>query len=141
MRTFYSAVVIFLSSFFLYSCSNSPLKKICINGSCVRAEIADTQEGRRQGLMFRQGLAENQGMLFVFEQEAGYGFWMKNMRFPLDIIWADRNKIIVYIYQGALPCKDICKSLIPPLPTQFVLEVNAGFVAKHRIKIGDSLSF
>jgi uncharacterized membrane protein (UPF0127 family) len=63
------------------------------------------------------------------------------MRFPLDIIWIDRNKKIVEIYEYALPCKDVCKTITPQAAALYVLEVNAGFAKKQGIKIGDRLTF
>ncbi|MFH1888728.1 MAG: DUF192 domain-containing protein [Candidatus Omnitrophota bacterium] len=105
------------------------------------AEVADSVDKRQKGLMFRKSLAVNQGMIFVYEEEGRHGFWMKNMRFPLDIIWIDRNHIIAGIYESALPCKDICKSIYSQANAKFILEVNAGFIRKHQIKIGDTASF
>jgi uncharacterized protein len=107
----------------------------------VWVEVAYTPAEQERGLMFRKGLAENHGMLFMFEQENAYGFWMKNMRFPIDIIWVDRDKKIIDIYQYALPCKEICKTMVPKSAAKFVLEVSAGFAQRHRIRLGDSLEF
>jgi uncharacterized membrane protein (UPF0127 family) len=91
--------------------------------------------------MFRKNLANNQGMLFVYQDEGRHTFWMKNMRFPLDIIWIDSNKRVVDIYEFALPCKEFCKTISPQSAAKFILEVNAGFVRKHQIKIGNTVSF
>jgi uncharacterized membrane protein (UPF0127 family) len=118
-----------------------PLKKVCIRDVCIRAELAATGKIRQRGLMFRKSMPENRGMLFIFEKEALFGFWMKNMRFPLDIIWIGRNKKIVEIYEYALPCKDVCKTITPQAAALYVLEVNAGFAKKQGIKIGDRLTF
>jgi len=116
-------------------------EKVCAGNFCVQAEIAATDKAREKGLMFRKSMPENQGMLFVFEEEALYNFWMKNTRFPLDIIWIDSNKRIVDIYEYALPCKDVCKTIAPRTKARFALEINAGLTRKHKIKIGDSLDF
>ena len=91
--------------------------------------------------MFRKYLPEDRGMLFVFEEEKIHSFWMKNMLFPLDIIWMDNHKRIVDIYKEALPCKDLCKTITPKAQAKFVLEVNSGFVEKNQLKIGDSVGF
>lgn len=72
--------------------------------------------------------------------ETTYSFWMKNIQFPLDIIWIGRNKKIVDIYPGALPCEDICKGITPAAAAKFVLEVNSGFAEKNNIKVGDVLT-
>ena len=134
-------IVLVLGIVFIIFNSFKPLKKVCIKDVCIRAELATTDKARRRGLMFRKSMAEDKGMLFIFEQEFLAGFWMKNVRFPLDIIWIDSQKKIVDIYEYALPCKDVCKTISPKANALFVLEVNAGFVKKQGIKIGDSLIF
>jgi uncharacterized membrane protein (UPF0127 family) len=116
-------------------------KKVCAKNFCIQAELAATDKAREKGLMFRKSMPEDQGILFIFEKEALYNFWMKNTRFPLDIIWIDGNKKIVDIYEYALPCKDVCKTIAPRTKALFVLEVNAGFTKKYGMKIGDSLNF
>lgn len=122
-------------------CCPSHSKRVCFGKSCVLAEVADTPAKRQNGLMFRDSLPLNKGMLFVFEKEGEYGFWMKNMHFPLDLLWVDSAKRVVFIYQNALPCKDVCKTLVPRAAARFVVEVNAGFVARNHVQIGDSVSF
>ena len=129
------------------------IKKVCLKDVCVQAEIAGTDAQRQKGLMFREGLPENEGMLFVFEKEARYSFWMKNMRFPLDIIWIDKDKRIADIKTNVPACKEIyesfaggnreksCESFTPYGNALYVLEVNAGFTQKHGIKIGEKVSF
>lgn len=116
-------------------------KKVCLQNICVSAEIADTVSKRTQGLMFRKSLPDNQGMLFVFEREDLYSFWMKNMQIPLDIIWIDKDKRIVDIKTNVPPCKDSCRGLTPRENAQYVLEVSAGFVERNKIRIGDRVDF
>ena len=140
-RAYLVAILYFFLAVFSCGCAKTDTKKVCFKTACIQAELADTQSKRIQGLMFRESLAHNRGMLFVFDKEAQHSLWMKNMRFPLDIIWFDRNKKIVDIYQNALPCKEICKDLIPQSAVAFVLEVNAGFVAKNQIQVGDKVDF
>jgi len=92
--------------------------------------------------MFRDNLGVDQGMLFLLKEEAVHTFWMKNMRFPLDIIWIDKEKKIVDIAKNALPCvNNTCPNLVPRQKSQFVLEVNAGYADKNNIKIGEILDF
>jgi uncharacterized membrane protein (UPF0127 family) len=91
--------------------------------------------------MYRNKLPQNKGMLFVFQEEQIHAFWMKNMRFPLDIIWADADKRIVDIRENALPCQESCPHIVPEFPAKFVLEVNAGFVENNNIQVGDKLEF
>lgn len=128
----------------LCSCSSTFAgneQKVCINKVCIEVELADTQEKRQLGLMFRKSLDKNRGMLFIFEQEGVYSFWMKNMNFPLDLIWIGKDGKVAEIINNALPCNDLCPSIITDKPAKYVLEVNAGFVRKNSIKKGDKFKF
>jgi len=98
-----------------------------VNGKVLSLEIADSPEERRVGLMFRDPLPENHGMLFVFGREQAYSFWMMDMRFSLDIIWIDSNGIVVHIENNVPPCSRACPSYQPNVSALYVLEVNAGF--------------
>jgi len=118
-----------------------PLEKICIENTCLKVEIASSLQERRLGLMFRESLAQDRGMLFVLDPQEGSSFWMKNMRFPLDIIWISKDKVITEIMQNVPQCVESCPDLMPQQKACFVLEVNAGFVKKHRIKTGDKVGF
>jgi uncharacterized membrane protein (UPF0127 family) len=92
--------------------------------------------------MFRDALAQNQGMLLVLEDPRQSAIWMKNMRFPLDIIWISADNKVADLRTNVLPCKSSdCESLYPNNPARYVLEVNAGFSQKNRIKIGDKVFF
>ena len=107
----------------------------------VDVEVADNDEERMQGLMFRESLGENSGMLFVFDNKAKYAFWMKNTLIPLDVIFIDENFNIADIIYAA-PCKeDPCERYIPKTESLYVLEVNGNFTAKNEISIGDKVRF
>ena len=107
----------------------------------VEAEIAVSDEERAKGLMFRESLSENAGMLFVFQDLDYHGFWMKNTLIPLDILWLNERKEIVY-WVTADPCKkDPCSSYSPFQKAKYVLEVAGGFAKKHRLQIGQKLEF
>ena len=121
--------------------ANGTAKKVWIKNICLQAEVVDSDLSRQAGLMFRKELGKDQAMLFVFPQEARYSFWMKNMRFPLDIIWIDQDKIIVDIKNNIPPCQQDCKSFAPQSPAKYVLEVNSGWVQKNRIQINDKVKF
>ncbi len=90
--------------------------------------------------MGREKLEDKRGMLFIFPVEGQHGFWMKNMRFPLDIIWINREDMIVDIKEDVPVCKDICLPLYPQKPALYVLEVKAGFSRKQRLRIGESVN-
>ena len=107
----------------------------------INAEIADDSEERKNGLMFREKLEENSGMLFIFENEESQTFWMKNTLIPLDIIFIGSGFEIVDI-KNAEPCrKDPCKLYASSGPAKYVLEVNAGFAARNELGLGDKMIF
>jgi uncharacterized membrane protein (UPF0127 family) len=112
------------------------------NNSAITAELAVSEEQRARGLMFQEALNSDQGMLFIFEEEGKYSFWMMDMCIPLDILWLDENKRIVHVEQDVPPCKKIpCPSYVSPIPAMYVLELKAGSVKEHGLKMFDKLDF
>jgi hypothetical protein len=112
------------------------------DGSSIAAELAVTGEERARGLMFREKVQPDQGMLFVFDDEGVYPFWMKNTLVPLDILWLGRDRRIVHIAADVPPCKaDPCPSYDPEVPASFVLELRAGGAKARGLKLGDRLEF
>jgi len=105
----------------------------------VQVEIADNQGKRQFGLMYREHLDENAGMIFVFSQPQHLDFWMKHTEIPLDMIFADSNGKIVGIVENATPLSE--RDLGVDGNSQYVLEVNGGFSKRHGIKAGDVLKF
>lgn len=106
-----------------------------IGNAQVTAEVRDTEAGRSQGLSGREKLAEDEGMLFVFDQPGIYPFWMKGMKFPLDFVWIQGDKVVEVRENVGTEEMDI-------KPLQLidkVLEVNSGWVKKQGIKIGDTV--
>lgn len=115
---------------------------VCFSGKCFDAEIASSFSARMKGLMNRQDLVDDAGMLFVFPNEGEYAFWMKNTFIPLDIIWIGKNKEIVYMAENVQPCKSlICPSVSPGKPALYVLELNAGKAGEAGLKEGDKAEF
>jgi uncharacterized membrane protein (UPF0127 family) len=116
--------------------------RIVIVGVTLNVEIAKTPSDQEKGLSDRDSIAPDHGMLFVFDSEGSWGFWMKGMRFSLDIIWFDSQRHAVYIEQALLPCTpQNCPVYVPPVKATYVLEVNAGFVRAHNISLGDTFNF
>ncbi len=108
----------------------------------VRVDIAATPELTARGLMYRREMGWNDGMVFVFDSEDIRPFWMKNTLIPLDIIWLDADRRVVFIAHAVPPCKaDPCPSYPPSRPAKYVVEVNAGFAKKHGVTEGDTLVF
>ncbi len=116
------------------------LPTVRIGGTDVRVTLADTAEKRSRGLSGTSRLEEGEGMLFVFPQEGIYGFWMKDMRYSIDIIWLTEDKEVVYVAENASP-ESYPMSFVPEKPAKYVLEVPAGFAKAHNIAIGSSASF
>jgi hypothetical protein len=116
--------------------------KVCFKNNCFEVELSITNEEQMLGLMFRKSLDINRGMLFVFKEEGGHSFWMKNTLIPLDIIWINRNKEVVFISVNTQPCKeDPCPSVKPSKKAKYVLEINAGISKEIGLKVGDRLEF
>lgn len=104
---------------------------LCPSGDSLRLEIAVSEEERTLGLMFRESLPEDMGMLFVFEECGRHPFWMKNCFFPLDIIWMDREGKVLSVMDHLPPCRrDNCPEYNPDVNACYVLEVNAGKAAE-----------
>lgn len=109
------------------------------SGNYISAELALTPAQWQKGLSGRKELKENQGMLFVFPESSYQSFWMKDMKFSIDIIWVDESFKIVGIEKNLPPCVDKCPTYESPVPVKYVLEVNAGFSEKEKLKEGDVL--
>lgn len=112
------------------------------DGYVVHVEIAADDPTREQGLMFRDRLAEDRGMIFIFPQVGMYPFWMKNTLIPLDMIWIDAEKKVVAVHHDVPPCKaDPCPSYSPDAKGSYVLELAAGAGARHKVVVGSVLKF
>jgi uncharacterized membrane protein (UPF0127 family) len=117
--------------------------KVSIEGYELSAEIPVTGELMSKGLSVKDQLRENESMLFVFEEPLRHTFWMKDMKFPIDIIWLDSNGKIVHIEENLMPCPLvlICPSYAPNADSQYVLETIAGFAQRHNISLGTTIKF
>ncbi len=105
-------------------------------------EVADTRELRIKGLMFRKAIANDYGMLLVFDKQEIQGIWMKNMLVRLDIIFLNEEKQIIEIFNNVPPCQgDPCDSYISKLPARYVLEIRANRCKELDVKIGDTIFF
>ena len=138
-RAILLSLIVFL--IFTLACAEEKSRKVCFKNVCVSAETVSTLEEKQRGLMFRKTLEELSGMLFVNQREGLYPFWMKNTLIPLDIIWISKDRLVVFIAKNAQPCLKICEAIKPTCPAQYILEVNAGFVEKYQIKVGQRLDF
>lgn len=131
-------VVVVIASLWVFF-REGPL--VCFEEECFSVEIADSIEDRTTGLMFRESLDSDSGMLFIFEEEGIYGFWMKNTLIPLDIIWLDSEGGVVEIIT-ADPCvEEECESFVPSRRARYVLELNSGDAERIGLEVGDELVF
>ncbi|HEY4476736.1 MAG TPA: DUF192 domain-containing protein [Candidatus Paceibacterota bacterium] len=108
---------------------------LVINGTNIVVEIAATPAARERGLADRPSLEAGRGMLFVFDRADYYSFWMKNMRFPIDIIWFHNDWRVVDITPDVSP-GSFPNTYQPKSPARYVLEVNAGFIVTHGVTTG-----
>lgn len=114
--------------------------QICFKNNCFEVELAQTTEQQARGLMFRKYLEPNKGMLFIFQNEAKHSFWMKNTLIPLDIIWLNSNKKVVFINKNTLPCQiEECPAITPTDNAKYVLELNGGVANKIGLSVGDEI--
>ncbi len=112
------------------------LPRIFVGNQSIEVEVVATPERRRQGLMFRESLQADRGMLFVFPAEQVLGFWMRNTSIPLSIAYADRTGLIVRIVD-LVPHSD--RSVSSRFPALYALEVNRGWFERHGVREGDTI--
>lgn len=109
-----------------------------IGKTSIYVDIADTPVLREHGLSGREALSGDRGMYFIFDRSDFYQFWMKDMNFPIDIIWIDETMSVVDITLNVLP-SSFPKTFTSRAPARYVLEVPAGFSERAGIKIGDQV--
>lgn len=133
------AVVVVLLLISVAGCSQDvELYELSIGDSEFRVEVVDTPETRARGLMEREELADDAGMLFVFESSEPRSFWMKDTLLPLSIAYIDENLIIREIYD----MQPLSTVPVPSrTPARYALEVNRGAFEERGIRVGDRITF
>ena len=114
------------------------------DGATIRAEVMVKPADQARGLMFRETLAPNRGMLFVNENEDKRPYWMYQVKFPLDLIWMDKNKRVVELVTSAPPCNtkaSECPNYGGNSASRYVLELSGGQAAKHQVRVGSTIHF
>ena len=112
-----------------------------LGGKTFSVEIADTSEKQALGLMFRDSMPADAGMIFIFPNEAPRSFWMKNCRIPLDIMYFDKDMKMVSVSANTPPCRvERCPSYPSSGPAMFVLELNGGVASELGVGPGDQLT-
>lgn len=132
-------IIVFVMGFMLLNKPSRP-GLVTVGEKTIKVEILKTLADREKGLSGRPSLLEGTGMLFVFEKPDFYSFWMKDMNFPIDIIWIGKDYKIVDISANVSP-STFPKTFLPKDPAQFVLEVNAGWAGLNKISVGDNTKF
>ena len=113
-----------------------PRQMVSIGSSVYRVDVADTPEAQERGLGGRASLGSDEAMLFMFDRDDVWPIWMKGMKFPIDIIWLDSNKQVVYVKSNVQLDAEPYELYEPPVPARYVLEMAAGGVDKFKIKKG-----
>ena len=142
MRAFY-AVFLGVSALACGGCASAGGTWVELGGQRYAIEIADDDAERAQGLMFRDSMPADRGMLFVHDDETPLAYWMKNTRIPLDILYFDRQRKLVSQQRDVPPCSagDRCPPYPSRAPAQYVLELNAGQAARLGLQDGALLTF
>jgi uncharacterized membrane protein (UPF0127 family) len=137
-------IVFFVGVYFIVADSpylDSSQKSVTVNGAEFIIDISDSPSERQQGLSGRESLAEDEGMLFVFEEPGLHGFWMKDMLISIDIIWIDQAKKVVHIEESVSPDTYPETSFYPSVEALYVLELSSGRAGEIGLALGDELAF
>jgi uncharacterized membrane protein (UPF0127 family) len=110
-----------------------------IGNAVLRAIVADTYIKRTIGLMYKEGLQAGECMLMVFWRKGRHGIWMKNMLFPIDIVWLDEKQKVVDMMPRAAPCTNDCDVYKPECDALYALELRSGSVKRLNIKKGEKI--
>ena len=139
--TFILTTAVVVVGFLLHNLERQQAAQVCFENHCFDVELAVTPGERRNGLMFKETLEENSGMLFVFEGSGVHSFWMKNVPISLDIIWFDEGGRVVDVAENAQPCPEMpCPSIGSGKEANYVVEINGGAARRLGLKVGDKLT-
>ena len=112
------------------------------SGKVLQAEVMVSDEDRAMGLMFRPSLPLDRGMIFLFGTADFHGIWMKNCRFPIDILWLDEGKTVVHVAESVPACKaEPCPVYAPMRRASYVIELNAGQARREGAVVGSAVRF
>ena len=127
----------------LSACASARTPWVEVGGERFQVEVADDDAERARGLMFRDAMADDHGMLFIHDRQEPQAYWMKNTRIPLDILYFDRDRRLVSQQRDVPPCSagDRCPPYPSRAPARYVLELNAGEAARLQLEDGAELRF
>jgi uncharacterized protein len=134
-------MLIFLAGAFFLRMSETKvlpenITHVTLAGQKIKVDLAISPEAQIKGLSGRDGLAEGEGMLFIFNDTGAHFFWMKDMKFAIDILWLNEETKVVHIKESVTP-ESYPETFGSDEPAKYVLELPAGFTAKYGIKEGD----
>lgn len=147
------AVVKFTGVVSLFPGNSNSKSEATVNNTVFKIELAKEAAAKEKGLSKRKSLDQDSGLLFVFDQKAKHQFWMKDMLFPIDIIYIEKTStdsisagtIVDIVENAKIPAKDAPPSSLeiyqPQKDADLVLEINAGLSKEKGIKIGDTITF
>jgi len=135
-----TACVVSFVSYQVFFTANFNRGTVTVGNAKYEVLIAETTQELERGLSGVSSLSPSSGMFFIFQTSAKYSFWMKDMKFPIDIIWIDDSLHVVFIKESVSP-ETYPDTFAPPSSARYVLEVSAGEVGKNKIKVGDSVTF
>jgi len=141
MKKILKPVLIIIALFFLSGCQHLEPSVVIINDNILNIEVAKTVIAKSKGLSGRENLCSGCGMLFEFSDYQTRNFWMKEMNFSLDIIWIKDDQVIGYDENVQPITNGEITRVRSPEPVNYVLEVNAGWVANHQIRAGDTVVY
>lgn len=135
--------VLLLAICSLSACASARSPWVELGGHRYAIEIADDDAERARGLMFRESMQSDRGMLFIHELQEPLAYWMKNTKIPLDILYFDNTRKLVSQQRDVPPCSlgDACPSYPSDVPARYVLELNAGEAARLKLEDGAVLTF
>jgi len=135
-------ILLIIICIMLINFNNKKEMRVCFQNHCFDVELAIKTEEKKKGLMFKEHLDMDKGMLFVYEDEKERSFWMKNVLIPLDIIWINEKNEVVFISENTQLCDgSFCQNINPGKDAKYVLEINAGLSKKIGLIIGDKIDF
>lgn len=113
---------------------------VTVNMSTITVRVAETPKERQQGLSGTPPLGPNDGMLFIFQRPGADGIWMKDMNYPIDIVWLDNDKLVIHQVEGVSP-DTYPKVFYSPTPANYVVELPSGYLAAHHVMTGTDFLF
>lgn len=130
-----------IAGVFLWMRLNDTSQVLKLGGQSFEAIVLQTDAERQKGLSGSKNLPRNQAMVFDFEADSKWGIWMKDMNYPIDIVWIDRDHKIVHIVQDAQPSSYPETIFRPDTDSRYVIELASGTIKNTGVKKGDSITF